>query len=573
MTLDPVSRPTAARPPRLLVEALAAFAPRYSPDDTREKVRLLERLAGTRIAQPRSLTRLHETLCFLRAYPDDAEVLAAVRRALAAFPARVARLGRAARGRLADSGIAGTSLEYPFGFPMARWLVSRFPRDVEVAWRGFDGGDRLEETLALLVADQEDEAFSEGGVGWRRWLALAKGGRRVGDLQLLVELFRRARLPAGARDLVFDTLGLPIRWRLRGAAPSRTAAALAWARPFFHGAGLTRTGVDFVAEARRPLAPLRRADRPLAEALIEAARAALATRTRELFAFSYPNPEDVLIAEPGRGLRIALIGLAPEWRLPFQAYYAFFVLKNGVPISYGGAWGMFGRIELGLNIFESFRPGESVLVFAQILRAYRQVFRVHTVIVDRYQLGYENVEALRSGAFYFYDRLGFRPLDPEARRVAGAEHEKIARDRAYRTPLGVLARLARGDVALHLAPPPVRPLGAGAVATLVTERLAREFGGDRYHALREDTPRVARVLGAGRRGSWPPAERRAFERLVPVVALVPDLERWSVADRARLVEVIRAKGGPSERAYVRALDGHRRLRRTLEALVARRSFP
>ncbi len=64
----------------------------------------------------------------------------------------------------------------------------------------------------------------------------------------------------------------------------------------------------------------------------------MATRARELFAFSYPNPRDVLVADPERGLRIALIGLEPGQRLPLEAYYAFLVLKNGVPVSYGGGW-------------------------------------------------------------------------------------------------------------------------------------------------------------------------------------------------------------------------------------------
>ena len=52
-----------------------------------------------------------------------------------------------------------------------------------------------------------------------------------------------------------------------------------------------------------------------------------------------------------------------------------------------------------------------------------------------------------------------------------------------------------------------------------------------------------------------------------VAALIPDLDRWPPADRRRLVEVMRAKGGASEARYVRLLDGHARLRRSLEALA------
>jgi hypothetical protein len=47
--------------------------------------------------------------------------------ALAAVPGRVSRLDAAARRRLDGSGMAGSSLGYPFGLPMARWLASRYP--------------------------------------------------------------------------------------------------------------------------------------------------------------------------------------------------------------------------------------------------------------------------------------------------------------------------------------------------------------------------------------------------------------------------------------------------------------
>src|SRR5437773_8871739 len=96
---------------RRLVDALVAVASRYEPAARKEKLRLLGALAGRRLGRPRALLRLHETLCFLQAYPDDPEVLEHVDRALAEFPRRVARLRAAARGRLHDSGIVNTTLD------------------------------------------------------------------------------------------------------------------------------------------------------------------------------------------------------------------------------------------------------------------------------------------------------------------------------------------------------------------------------------------------------------------------------------------------------------------------------
>jgi hypothetical protein len=313
------------------------------------------------------------------------------------------------------------------------------------------------------------------------------------------------------------------------------------------------------------------ASRPLAQTLIDQARVAMATRQRELHAFSYPNPDDVLLADVGRGLRLAFIGIQPDFRLPLEGYYGFLALKNGVPVSYGGGWELFGTLDFAVNVFASFRQGESAYLATQLLRAYRRIFGMHTVVVDRYQLGHESTEALRSGSFYFYHRLGFRPRHPDVIRVLDAERRKIAADAAYRSSVPILKRLAADEVSLTLPgghAAPEKRLRATDVSTLVARAIARDFGGDRGRAVRESAERVGAALGARRRAAWPPGERRAFDRMALVAALVPDLAAWSAAERRALVTVMRAKGTGTEMRYARLLDRHRRLRRSLEMLAA-----
>jgi hypothetical protein len=554
---------------RSLVEALAAAAPRYAPDDRSRKLALLDELDRATVRDAGALLRLHEALCFLQAHPDDAKVLELVDRALERLPAWVDRLGPAARRKLHDSGVAHSTLDYPFGFPMARWLAARFPRETEIAWDAFDDTDRLDETLSLLATTAEGDAFSEGGIGWRQWIRVAKGDRRLSDLQVILEVFERVRLPADTRDWLFESVGLPILWRPRGAGGSRTFARVAAGSTFFQTSPLERGDVDLAEAIRRPL-PLRRAPRPLAESMIEAARLAMATRQRELHAFAYPNPDDVLVGDAGRGLRLVFIGIEPDFRLPLEGYYGFLALKNGVPVSYGGGWELFGALDFAINIFPSFRQGESPYLATQLLRAYRWIFGMRTVVIDRYQLGHESTEALRSGSFYFYHRLGFRPRDPRVVRALAEERAKIVADSAYRSPIPALKRLAAAEVFLTLPgghPAPEGRLRATDVAALVARFIAREFGGDRARATRDSAERVARSLGARRRAAWLPGERRAFERMALVAALIPDLPAWTPAERRALLAVMRAKGSGTERAYSRRLDGHRRLLRSLEVLV------
>ena len=303
--------------PRVLVDRLVDLAPRLSLADRQAKAFVLDQLETAVIGAPDVLRRYHEALCYLQAYPDDAALLVRVDRALAGWGTRIGRISRHARAHLADSGMAGTTLRYPFGLAMGRWLAARVPRQVRIVWGALEEGERLEETLSLLVTRIEGEAFTEGGPGWRRWLRSAAGGRRLTELQLLIEIFERAPVNGPTRDWLFESLGLTVEWRLSPTGPSRTLArvgrppaltAQTTGRPHAAARGRRRGSRRQLAQTvRRPL-PLKPAPLALAATLIEAARIAMATRARELFAFSYPNPRDVLVADPEQGLRIALVG-------------------------------------------------------------------------------------------------------------------------------------------------------------------------------------------------------------------------------------------------------------------------
>ncbi len=578
---DLTSRRIGGRHLRTLVQRLAAAAPRFGSRDAREKLRLLQRLEGHPIGEPATLLRLHEALCFLQAYPDDSRVLAAVNRALAGFPARVGRLDQPAAHRLHDSGIAGSTLWYPFGFPMARWLARRFPRQVEVAWNRFTKREQLREVLGLLVHPMEEEAFSEFGLEWRHWLRLAKSGRRQTDLLFLVELCERAALPADVRDTLFDGLGLPIRWTLHGPGASRTLSRLPAERPFFRRgrplrAWTARNPDEVAQEIRQPLSSFRRARRALAAHIIDAARCGAAVRLRELYGISYANPDDVLVADLGRGLRIALIGVLPHHRLPLESFFGYLVLQSGVPVGYGGAWQLFGTLEFGTYIFKTFRQGESAFIATQVLRVFHHALGMRAVVLQPFQIGHGNPEALESGAFHFYYQLGFRPYDPRLSRLAEQEQARVVRNASYRTPRATLRRLAEAEMFLGVAagyPPPGHRVRARQLAALVTEHVARNFAGDRDAASRWASARVSRALGVAGHSRWRADERRSLDQLSLLVGLIPDLEEWRGSDKRRLVRLLRAKGGRSELPYVRLLDGHRRLHESLAALVIGRPAP
>jgi hypothetical protein len=293
-------------------------------------------------------------------------------------------------------------------------------------------------------------------------------------------------------------------------------------------------------------------------ALRDAALAAVTVRYREVHGFTGADPAEVVVADAGRGTQVAWFGLRPVHRLPLRAHYGYLVLKNGVPVGYGDASCLFEWCEIAFNVFETFRQGESAHLFARLLGFLVQWLGIRVFHLSPYQLGRDNEEALASGAFWFYYKLGFRPTRPALARLAREEARRIARRPGFRSSRPTLARLATGRVTLGVGGRPSRMV-CEFDASLVARQAAATAGA-------RSADRVVRALACRRWQTWPAAERTAFARLVPVLAAIPDLAAWPVGDRRALVAVIRAKGGRSETEYVRRLRGHRRLRHALLAL-------
>ena len=124
--------------------------------------------------------------------------------------------------------------------------------------------------------------------------------------------------------------------------------------------------------------------------------------------------------------------------------------KNGVPIGYVEVlWPREpkgGRMEVGFNLYYTFRQGETAWLYARLLKLFRERYRVTSFLVDPYQLGHENEEAIESGSFWFYYKLGFRPESPEVARLAEREVKKSPRTPNIALAPRALRKLAASPV-------------------------------------------------------------------------------------------------------------------------------
>jgi len=652
---EPIRSPAASSIDRLL-SRLEAAKLHFGPGAAGSLEKLLTQLSQKKFADPAALIRFHEALLFLRAFPPGALVIPKLENLLNTFHESVDHIQRLGADMSAfddfdTSGIAGTVMQDALSFDAVRWLARRIPRQIEIAWDDYLDDSQNERALGalwprlmpLLAEDSDVEA----NIPWARWLDSARGRER--PLEWLLRRFEQLPVeadPAGsngsvsrekiigkqekgrqsdqekkfahdqqdrARATLYDSLRLPVRWRLENLRLSRTRK---WQRPrafYYHREPLIiRSQVSLADELSQPAPRLTKLSPSDGKSVMNFIREVMAVRYRELYGTTLGDPGSVVRVNLGsdrlgRGTVIHLWNLPPARRLPLRAYVAGFTLKNGVPINYIEAIGLCEWIEVGFNTFYTYRHGETAWIYAQTLRCLCAFTGARCISVYPYQIGQNNDEAIDSGAFWFYRKLGFRSGRADLEQLARREEQKIAANPAYRTPPRILRRLAeahvfydadrydldRYDLHQYVLADEHQTAGATVeerpfkgrversikaegfsprgdwdtfstrnLALRVNRRMAREFDADSARIRHASVAEVSQALGVTQSG-WNPAECQAFENWSLVLALITDLRRWSPHEKHGIAKIIRAQAAPNEMRYLRLTQQHPRLRAEL----------
>lgn len=522
-------------------------------------------LANSAIKDADELIRLHEALLFFRAYPPNANVLRQVEAILKTFPARVASLQNQEidLSPLDDadvSGIAGTSVTSNFSYALVRWLNDNYARQLSIDWDWFEEEERFGANMRGFLPLLDEDAAVEAHVPYRQWVERATRGRS--QLSWIIERFESLEMAEKARAELYDALKLHVTWNFPLKA-SRTAMKQPVRKIFFHHQPLIqRREISLTNELNSAPIPVARLARAQGQEIIDLARATSAVRYRELHGFTHGDARRVLRADLGRGAEAFVMGVSPENRLPLRAYHAAVLLKNGVPVGYFEGLSIFERMESGFNLYYTFREGETAWLYARVLRLMRQLLGVTVFSIDPYQVGHENEEGIESGAYWFYRKLGFRPVRSDLMKSTQSEEEKSSSRANYRTSARTLRRLAAGHMLFEKEPSAagdwdrflVRNVGLA-----VVRRMADRFSG-KAEALRlESMQQVRQTLGA-KTSAWTHAEQSAFANLALVFALIPDLGKWNDREKELALEIIRAKAHADEARYLHIMQKHKRLR-------------
>ena len=499
----------------------------FGPKQGKRVQALLGRLSRRTFRDTEELLQFHELLLFLRAYPHNASVARLAEAQLRTFSKRIALLhdqdiDLTPLEHPEVSGIAGLSVNDTFSYYIVRWLVRKYPAQVAFDWEWFDSENRLAETWPRFMPFLDEDAPVEANVPYLEWLATASGGRS--ELTWLLEQFDQLSKSEKEKAELYDSQQLYVRWTPRFRS-TRTGLRLATPKLFFHdGPLIQRRDIRLNEVLDQPSPELRKLSLREGEMALDLAREGSTVRYRELYGFTHGDPRYVYHVELGRGVELFVFGLPAEKRLPLRAVHSATIYKNGVPVGYFEGLSLFERMESGFNLYYTFRDGETAWLYAWTLNVMRHFAGVTTFAIDPYQIGYENEEGIASGAFWFYRKLGFRPVRREVLELVQKEEQKIATGKGYRTSARTLKRLAESPMVFEL-------------------NKERAGDWDRFQV---------RKIG------FKAARQKAnhFSELL-------DLRDWSADDRRLLERVVQAKSSAEETTYLKLMRRHERFRREI----------
>ncbi|MDO8999944.1 MAG: hypothetical protein Q7W45_09285 [Bacteroidota bacterium] len=456
---------------------LIEIASTFNESSADKKKQLLIDCSSIKLNSKKIIEQYHNCLLFLLGYPENEELFLLAQKELERLSLAVKNSTKTLKDQLERTGITYTQTQAANSFTLIKWLLNLFPGQVSL--HSFDEtGIHPKEILRHALSEMEFElAFSEK-LNPIKWIETAAGSKNKNIiLNWLINHFEKIDAADLIKDQLFESLKIYIFILPTNKILSKGFGNFDLHKKHFHTNGLLKR-FDEKEIINKKLPAPKKLSVAEKNTIIEKARIALFLLNRETEPIVYCNADGLKFYELEHGLSIGLFSILPERRLPLESYIGFMMFKNGYPMSYGGGWLFGNRSLLGINIFESFRGGESAFVFCQLLRTYKQSFGANYFEVEPYQFGKNNPEGLKSGAFWFYYRFGFRPIDADLKQLALKEAEKIQNIKGYRTSIETLKQFTNSNLAVNFNKES-QPLNPSLISEFISAQINLKFNGDR----------------------------------------------------------------------------------------------
>jgi len=539
---------------RQLISQLFGIRNQYGQEFATRKLELLAAINKQKLSGKKALQAWYENLLFLLAYPDNGSVYQASLEALQQLDSYIQSHDNV-KAKLYNSGVTNTKLCAAFGFEIVKWLTTKFPQDISLS--SFEASDeQIQSILSVVMPKVESEILQDGNADWKSW---AKKSLKKGQtlLQKLVMIFDQSDIRPEVKDELWGAIGVNVEINFS----SHLSLPPSLIAPYYHTSIVKPKSAYKSNQFKAKQVILSESE---SERVIECGRMILVRHLREIDPISFTSPALVTYYQMSRGVSIALMGMTPKLRHPIDCYMGYVVFKNGLPVAYAGSWILFDSGRIGLNIFPAYRGGESQYIFQQVLRLHAGVYHLNRFTVDPYQIGKDNSDGLKSGAFWTYYHAGFRPIRKHQKKLADSEALKIKSAKGYRTPTSVLAKLANSRMEILLGKTAVR-FDATDLSRAYLNIVRRKYNDNRK--LAEEVS-FMKLIGILQIKNYDEEKTKFILKNWCVLLLTHEKElRTNGKLRTSLKNLFECKANGSEEEYITRLQQSKQLKELIQQVV------
>lgn len=515
-----------------------------------EKKHLLNELITYNSFKHQTFKQFHQLLMGMMAYPTNKIVLDLTNETMSKLLLLLEK-NTSLQHKLIGSGYMHTSIECNFSYEKVKYIVSKFPNQVSI----HSSSSSIETQIAILkliLPSVEYSIIHEGDNDLKTRISKFNPSKTITDLEWLIQTIQQSDLPKKTQAVIYNQLGIFIQWKVSNKESSVSFLKGPSLPIFYHAKPLEKKiNLPEIIQQKLP-APIKLSDKDI-ERIIDAAKMTLFYLYRETEPFSNANKEDITLFQLDKGISIALFGSNVDKRYSLESYIGYMVFKNNIPASYGGGWIFGERSQFGINILEAFRGGESGLIICELLRVYHQYFGVTCFVVKPYQFGLNNTEAIKTGAFWFYYKLGFRPENNALKDLALKEEKQKLINPYYKSDISTLKKYTKSNLALTLSESSYPNYDCEILSKRITSYINIIFDGDREKALTHCFDQLKETLVIDTK-NWKQEDIDYAKQIAILFNMTPHSKEWQQKHKKDILQFILLKSAKTELPWIKHLQ-------------------
>jgi len=532
-----------------ILKLLKSLVFQFDNESNDKKIKLLNELMQMIPKKHSEFMQLHQLLLGMMAYPSNSKILNLAQELVSQLLEELSK-NKHLQGKLIGTGLQHTSIECNFSFNKVKYIITQFPRQVSI----HSASSSIETQKAILkhiLPNVEYSSVHEGEKDLKTRLSKFNSSQHT-DLEWLIQTIESVVTDIKTQTFIYNQLGIFIQWKISNKKDSVSFLRETNLPIYYHTSAIDKK-IDLQSIISRKLPKAVKLSLKEKQQLIHSAKMTLFYLYRETEPFTNANENDITLFHLDKGISIALFGSTNDKRYSLESYIGYLVLKNNIPASYGGGWIFGERSQFGINILESFRGGESSLIICELLRVYHQYFGATRFVVKPYQFGLHNPEAIKTGAFWFYYKLGFRPESEELKLLALKEEQEKIKNPSYKSDSSTLKKYTKSNIALSISKNSYPLYDSEEISKKITHYINTHYNGNREKALKDCFEKFKKNL-AITTNSWKTEDIEYGKQFSVLCHTHPDAKTWMIKNKKHIISFIQLKSAKTELPWIKHLQ-------------------